>query len=119
MIANDLCFTVANYSLPYSFNSDNDQEFNYAEITVTDKVNIDLSVALKNAVNFDLPEDDIRMINLSVAVVEAAGFVVTKEDLAHIDRSVQFIHVANVPETERDIAKMEMNVDLVDAPSLA
>ena len=55
------------------------------DITETDIVNIDPNMTLDNAINFDLPEDDIRMIDLSVAVVEATVFVIAKEDMANID----------------------------------
>ena len=48
-------------------------------------------MALENAINFELLEDNICMIDLSVAVVEATNFVVAKEDLTHIDRSVQLV----------------------------
>ena len=85
MTAMFFCHTVAKHSFPYSFNSDSNQKFNDAEFTVTDIVN-DLSVALENAINFDLPEDDIRMIDQNVAVVEATDFVITEEDLAHSDK---------------------------------
>ena len=112
MTANNLCYTVAKHSFPFLFDSDEDQEFNDADITKTDIANIDLSVALENAINFDLPEDDLCMINLSVAVVEATSFVITKEDLAYIDQSAQSVQVTNLPETEEDRNKMEMNVDL-------
>ena len=74
MTANDLCYTVAKYSFPYSFDSDGDQEFKYTDITETDISNIYLCVELENAINFEVPEDDLRMFDVSVAVVEATSF---------------------------------------------
>ena len=54
-------------------------------------------MALENAINFDLTDDDICMIDLNVSLVEATRFVLTKDDLANIDQSIELVQVTNVP----------------------
>ena len=100
--ANDLCVTVAKHSFPFSFNSDNNQEFNDEDITESDMKMIDKNVALAAAVDFELTDKDLRNIDVDVAIAEAAEFEVTEGECG--DQSI----------TEEEIAEMAMAVDLED-----
>ena len=102
--ANDLCHTVAKHSFPYSFNSDKNQEFSDEDITEYDISMVDQSVALENAINFQVTKEDLETIDVDVAVAEAARFLVTKGDLTRIDQSP----------TQEQRAEIAMSVDLAD-----
>jgi len=65
---------------------------------------VDQSVALENAINFQVTQEDSDTIDVDVAVAEAARFPVTKGDLTRIDQSP----------TEEQRAEIVMSVELAD-----
>ena len=93
---------LLNIHFLFSFNSDNNQEFNDEDITESDMKMIDQNVALAAAIDFELTDEDLRNINVDVAIAEAAEFEVTEGECG--DQSI----------TEEEIAEMAMAVDLED-----
>ena len=97
---------LLNIHFLFSFNSDNNQEFNDEDITESDMKMIDQNVALAAAIDFELTDEDFRNIDVDVAITEAAEFEVTKGECG--DQSIT---------EEEEIADMAM-ADLEDEQNI-